>query len=516
MLEINGLVIHYGSVEVVHGVTLHVAEKTIVALIGPNGAGKSSVLKSISGLVRPSGGEILFLGARLIGVPPHEIAAAGIAHVLEGRHLFGSLTVEDNLLLAGYSKGTASAGSMEALLQRWPILAQRRHFLASSLSGGEQQLLAIARALMSRPRLLMLDEPSWGLAPMLVRELMKTFAQLRSEGTTILLVEQMAKMALQVCDYGYVMSSGKIELEGSASDLLANPALQASYLGGEVNLEKPQGGPGKPFPEPLEKGKSRPAVTAAISERPQRETERQRREGISPASVFSSGGSFRAPVGIPHHPLQENFKERERQRELRQQSFQADKKSGERRLELGQPRASGTAATPSEVRPSAPSSGASMDWRTLETQRQERQATWQGGARSDRKSEGESPRIGVDWRAQEQARSERQMTFFRETRVPQASEAVTWEERERERKRHQEEWQRKTRSGQSQSLLSLPAGRVTKNFEELERLRLGKEKAWQNRTVSAASPQISGKFPKDRKNLEVERQQRQVAWEKKK
>jgi branched-chain amino acid transport system ATP-binding protein len=238
ILAINGISVCYNSVEVVHGVTIEVKERTIIAFIGPNGAGKSSVLRAVSGLVRPSGGEILFCGRSLVGLPPHEIAGAGIGHVMEDRHLFGSLTVEDNLMLAIQGKRTASGNSIETVFQRWPILATHRHQVAGSLSGGEQQILAIARTLMLRPRLLLLDEPSWGLAPRLVRDLMQTIRQLCSEGMTILLVEQMAKIALNVCHYGYLMSNGKIVMEGEAHDLLANPDLQASYLGGKVGREK--------------------------------------------------------------------------------------------------------------------------------------------------------------------------------------------------------------------------------------------------------------------------------------
>jgi len=196
VLTINGLTIAYGPIQVVHGVTMNVEEGQIVALIGPNGAGKSSVLRAVSGLIRPKAGDITFLGANIVGVPPHEIAIAGVAHVMEGRHLFGGLSVEDNLILAGSRDDKSSAGNLEGVYQRWPRLRERREQLAGTLSGGEQQMLAIGRALVTRPRLLILDEPSWGLAPRIVRELMDTFVKLCREGVTILLCEQMANLAL--------------------------------------------------------------------------------------------------------------------------------------------------------------------------------------------------------------------------------------------------------------------------------------------------------------------------------
>ncbi|MBT3255403.1 MAG: ABC transporter ATP-binding protein [Deltaproteobacteria bacterium] len=235
MLEINGLSIRYGAVEVVHGASLRVEEGEIVALIGPNGAGKSSILKAVSGIKQTSGGNITFMGADIVGAPPHKIVEAGIAHVMEGRHLFGGLNVEDNLLLAASSVEGGNGGSLEDAYRRWPILKVRARQLAGNLSGGEQQMLAIARALMTRPRLIILDEPSWGLAPRVVRELMHTITNLRSEeGTTILLCEQMANLALKICDVGYVMSNGRVVLNGSAEELLSNPDLRATYLGGDV------------------------------------------------------------------------------------------------------------------------------------------------------------------------------------------------------------------------------------------------------------------------------------------
>jgi lactate racemase len=240
MLEVSNIRISYGAIEVVHGVSLRVDEGRIVALIGPNGAGKSSVLEAVSGLIRPTAGDIVFLGTSLIGVPPHEVASSGVGHVMEGRHLFGGLTVEDNLLLASSNDENSADGNIESVYQRWPRLRERKDQVAGTLSGGEQQMAAIGRALMRRPRLLMLDEPSWGLAPLVVRDLMKTLTQLRDEGMTILLVEQMANLALGICDYAYVMTVGRVALQGEPRELAANPQLQATYLGGAVGPESRQ------------------------------------------------------------------------------------------------------------------------------------------------------------------------------------------------------------------------------------------------------------------------------------
>jgi branched-chain amino acid transport system ATP-binding protein len=230
MLQIKDLSIAYNSVVIVSDVNLEIKEGTVVSLIGPNGAGKSSILKSISGLVRPVKGEVLYQGRNIVGMLPHEIAELGIGHVMEGRHLFSTLSVEDNLLLASINKRHESVG-VHVVYKRWPILQERKNQLAGSLSGGEQQLLAIGRALMGSPKLLILDEPSWGLAPQMVRNLMNTILRFRDEGMTIFLVEQMANIALNVCDYGYVMVNGRITLEGEQSKLRSDPDVIKSYLG---------------------------------------------------------------------------------------------------------------------------------------------------------------------------------------------------------------------------------------------------------------------------------------------
>jgi branched-chain amino acid transport system ATP-binding protein len=335
MLEINDLSISYGAIEVAHGVKLRVDEGRIVALIGPNGAGKTSVLRAVSGLIRPSGGDISFLGADLIGVPPHEIANMGVAHVMEGRHLFGGLTVEDNLLLASSNDETAAAGSIESVYQRWPRLRERKDQLAGTLSGGEQQMAAIGRALMTRPRFLMLDEPSWGLAPLVVQDLMKAFTRLRDEGMTILLVEQMANLALQICDYSYVMSSGRVVLEGSSQELQANPDLQATYLGGQVGKKTTMGKvPASVIPHdrkepPGGRGLAARKGSAKEAIRPKSSGQKTVTPPIRP--LFSELGKPQ-----PLHNGEETFTERERFRQMRQRSFSPRRLQFEERQDMGE------------------------------------------------------------------------------------------------------------------------------------------------------------------------------------
>lgn len=327
MLDVNGLSISYNSVEVVHEVTLHIEEGRIVALIGANGAGKSSVLRAVSGLIRPSRGDIVFQGVSLVGVPPHDIAAAGIGHVMEGRHLFGGLSVEDNLLLATAGKAGGLTGNMEAVFKRWPILSERRHQPAGILSGGEQQLLAIGRALMGRPRMLMLDEPSWGLAPKVVRALMETIQQLRAEGMTILLVEQMAKIALKICDSGYAMSNGRVILEGTGQELLDHPELHSSYLGGDVRVEKPS--------EKIKQIRDAAAPQAEATQTPrlpqvtayQEKENAMLKEGRKNETVPLTVPTGRQAQGVDSAlPFAQTFHQREQVREDKQQAFQAQHK----------------------------------------------------------------------------------------------------------------------------------------------------------------------------------------------
>jgi len=339
VLTISGLSISYGPVQVVHGVTMNVDEGQIVALIGPNGAGKSSVLRAVSGLIRPKAGDITFLGASLVGAPAHEIAMAGIAHVMEGRHLFGGLSVEDNLILAGSRDEKGSVGNLESVYQRWPRLRERREQLAGNLSGGEQQMLAIGRALMSRPRLMILDEPSWGLAPRIVRELMETFDKLRQGGMTILLCEQMANLALKICDYAYVMTSGKVVLEGSSQKLLADPNLQATYLGGNIGGAIPA--PLKPRQMvPTEAAHSRKTPTglpAAEIKSDRANMEKTRRERARELQTENRGlEDLAAKPGssTKEDRSRDEYAARERRRQMKARELEGDRRRADMKQEL--------------------------------------------------------------------------------------------------------------------------------------------------------------------------------------
>ena len=233
-LAIHGLQVSYGRIAVVHGIDLAVPQGAVVCLIGANGAGKTSIMRAISGLVRPRAGRILFDGADIAGRPAHRIAASGLRQVPEGRQCFAELTVAENLEIGAYLvPGKAEiARRRDAVLARFPRLRERLAQFAGSLSGGEQQMLAIGRALMGAPRLLLLDEPSMGLAPLFVEEIFAIIAALKADGTTILLVEQNASAALDVADHAYVLETGRIVLEGPAPTVAANPAVAAAYLGG--------------------------------------------------------------------------------------------------------------------------------------------------------------------------------------------------------------------------------------------------------------------------------------------
>ena len=236
MLTLTSVEASYGRAKALRGVSLHVDPGEIVTLIGANGAGKSTILKTISGIVRADAGSIKF-DAREISVwTAGGIVRAGLSHVPEGRQLFGALSVQDNLRLGAYVRQQRSSkrevmASMHEQFERFPILCERRTQRAGSLSGGEQQMLALARGLMSGPRLLLLDEPSLGLAPMIARQFFQTVSRLRDEGLTVLLVEQNARAALQIADRGYVLETGRIVLEGTAQELLDNPEVQRAYLG---------------------------------------------------------------------------------------------------------------------------------------------------------------------------------------------------------------------------------------------------------------------------------------------
>jgi branched-chain amino acid transport system ATP-binding protein len=236
MLEVSGLVVHYGLVRALHGVSLRVEEGQVVCVIGSNGAGKTTLLRAISGLLAPTSGEVLLGGRSLAGRPPHEIARLRVAHVPEGRHVFPEQTVLDNLLLGAFSlrrslRRAETAADCEAVFELFPRLKDRAGQLAGTLSGGEQQMLAIGRALMLRPTLLMLDEPSMGLAPLLIDEVFRRLHDLKRRGITMLLVEQLAYRALDLADHGYVIEHGRIELQGSAAALAQDPRVRASYLG---------------------------------------------------------------------------------------------------------------------------------------------------------------------------------------------------------------------------------------------------------------------------------------------
>jgi len=232
MLRIEGLRAGYGQVDVLRDVGLDIAAGQIVALIGANGAGKTTLLKTISGLVRPGAGTIAFEGQDIARRPAHKIVALGISHVPEGRAILKRMSVIENLRMGAYVRSDSDIDhDITAVMDRFPALAERRYQPAGTLSGGEQQMLAIARALVARPRLLLMDEPSLGLAPKLVTAIFRTLRQLREEGKTILLVEQNARQALQVADYAYVMERGRIVLAGTGARLLEEPQVQRTYLG---------------------------------------------------------------------------------------------------------------------------------------------------------------------------------------------------------------------------------------------------------------------------------------------
>jgi branched-chain amino acid transport system ATP-binding protein len=232
VLELEDLRVAYGEILALRGITLHVGEGEIVALLGNNGAGKTTTLKTISGLLRPARGAIRLAGESLAGVPPHAIAARGVAHVPEGRRIFARLPVEDNLGLGAYTRrGRGLAEDLDRVFTLFPRLRERRDQLAGTLSGGEQQMLAIARGLMLRPRILLLDEPSMGLAPLVVEQIFETIREINRGGTTVLLVEQNAFMALEVAARAYVLEQGAIALEGSAQDLRADEGVRKAYLG---------------------------------------------------------------------------------------------------------------------------------------------------------------------------------------------------------------------------------------------------------------------------------------------
>ncbi len=232
MLEVKDLRVAYGKIEAVKGISFSVGEGEVVCLIGTNGAGKTTTLRTISGLIRPSAGEIWFQGKRIDDVPAHEIVMLGLAHSPEGRRIFPRLSVEENLLLGAFSRSDSGIkDDLQAAYDLFPILGERAKQPAGTFSGGEQQMLAMGRAMMSRPKLLMLDEPSMGLSPIMMQRIMSTVKTLQSQGTTILLVEQNARAALKLADKGYVLEVGHIVLDGTGRELLVSDEVRKAYLG---------------------------------------------------------------------------------------------------------------------------------------------------------------------------------------------------------------------------------------------------------------------------------------------
>lgn len=234
MLEVKNLSVHYGMIQAVRNVDFKVNEGEIVSLIGANGAGKSTILKTLSGLIHPSEGEIVYLGENIASTSAKKIVEKGLVQVPEGRHVFPGLTVKENLELGAFLRKDKEEiqKDMEAVFERFPILKERKDQDAQTLSGGEQQMLAMGRALMSRPKLLLLDEPSMGLAPIFIREIFKIIQEIQKTGTTVLLIEQNVKMALSISNRAYVLETGSVVLSGTGQELLESDEIQKAYLGG--------------------------------------------------------------------------------------------------------------------------------------------------------------------------------------------------------------------------------------------------------------------------------------------
>ncbi len=233
MLKVSNIEVAYGNIQVLFGVSLEVGEGEMVSLIGPNGAGKTTTARALTGIVPPSRGRVEFLGREIQSLSPHEIVPLGLVHVPEGRLIFPSLTVEENLHLGAFHAPARAyrEETMNRVSEMFPTLHERRHQLAGSLSGGEQQMLAIARGLMARPRLIIFDEPSLGLAPILVREILRTIRQIVSEGVTVLLIEENVQESLRLADRGYVLENGRVVQSGNGQDLLGDEHIRRAYLG---------------------------------------------------------------------------------------------------------------------------------------------------------------------------------------------------------------------------------------------------------------------------------------------
>lgn len=234
MLEVRDLSVNYGVIQAVKNVSFEINQGEIVTLIGANGAGKSTIVKTISGLLKPKSGQILYLGKEIEHKSAPQIVSAGISQVAEGRHIFAGMTVMENLQMGAFLQKNheETAKTYQEIFKRFPILQKRRHQDAATLSGGEQQMLAMGRALMAKPKLLLLDEPSMGLSPLYIQEIFKIIKELNEKGTTILLIEQNAKQALSIADRGYVLATGVVQLSGTGKELLANPEVQKVYFGG--------------------------------------------------------------------------------------------------------------------------------------------------------------------------------------------------------------------------------------------------------------------------------------------
>jgi len=234
LLEVSDLRVHYDKVEAVKGVSLCVEQGSITTLIGANGAGKTTILKAISGLIKASAGEIRFAGKRIDNQPAHKIVGMGIAHVPEGRRLFGLMTIKHNLRLGAYLQQNKQEReqSFEQVYRHFPVLKERQNQLAKTLSGGQQQMVALGRALMARPKVILMDEPSLGLAPVMVAEIAKIIEGLKQVGLSVILVEQNASLALKLADKGYVLETGTVALEGRSQDLVGNEYVKKAYLGG--------------------------------------------------------------------------------------------------------------------------------------------------------------------------------------------------------------------------------------------------------------------------------------------
>jgi branched-chain amino acid transport system ATP-binding protein len=234
MLKVDNIDVYYGAIHAIKGISIEVPKGEIVTLVGSNGAGKSTTLRTISGLMKPKNGTILFEDKNIVGVPAHKIVGMGLCQVPEGRHVFANMSVMENLGLGAYLRNDKDgiARDLEDVFKKFPRLLERKDQISGTLSGGEQQMLAMGRALMSRPRLLLLDEPSMGLAPLLVKEIFNIIKEINESGTTVLLVEQNANMALSIADKAYVLETGRIALAGTAQELASSEAVRKAYLGG--------------------------------------------------------------------------------------------------------------------------------------------------------------------------------------------------------------------------------------------------------------------------------------------